>query len=246
LSKRVVAILLLWTVVPAVWPVEGQELQPALVSTDDGKGADVLGAFATSLNLLFIEHGIRVAFQEKTQRELKGPFWRDYQRSVRIPRQWEDSDPWWVNYVGHPLHGAAAGYLWLDYEPHAPVEISLKPSYWASRARATGWSAAYSFQFEIGPFSEASLGNVGLRPETTGWVDYVVTPVGAFGWIVAEDALDRFFVKWVEARTSNRVWRASLRLLFNPSRTLSNTASGRLPWHRDGRPLAWKGMRDKG
>lgn len=44
-------------------------------------------------------------------------------------------------------------------------------------------------QFEFGPFSEASIGNVGLRPNTTGWVDHVVTPAGALGIMIAEDAL---------------------------------------------------------
>jgi hypothetical protein len=105
-------------------------------------------------------------------------------------------------------------------------------------SRAMAWSAAYSQQFEIGPFSEASIGNVGLRPPTTGWVDHVITPTGAFGLIVAEDALDRFLVKWVEARTSNPLLRGTVRLVLNPGRALSNTASGRAPWHRDGRPLA--------
>jgi hypothetical protein len=157
-----------------------------------------------------------------------------------MPRQWEDGDAWWVNYMGHPFHGAAAGYLWLDHERGAPPEFGLNARYWATRGRATAWSAAYGLQFEFGPLSEASIGNVGLDRSTTGWVDHVVTPVGAFGWIVAEDALDRYFVKWVEARTTNRVWRASLRLLLNPGRTLSNTASGRLPWHRAGRPLGWR------
>ncbi len=207
---------------------------------DDDEGADVLGAFADSLKLLMIEHGTRIGFQQKTRRELGGPFWSDYKRSVRIPGQWGDGDAWWVNYVGHPIHGAAAGYIWLDHEPRAPSEISLNRRYWASRGRATAWSAVYSIQFEIGPLSEASIGNVGLRPETTGWVDHVVTPVGAFGWIVAEDALDRFFVKWVEARTGNRFLRAALRLTFNPGRTLSNSASGLAPWHRDGRPIGWR------
>jgi hypothetical protein len=68
----------------------------------------------------------------------------------------------------------------------------------------------------------------------------VVTPVGAFGLIVAEDALDRFFVKWVEARTTNRAARASLRLLFNPGRTLSNAVGGKLPWYRKDRSLGWR------
>lgn len=67
----------------------------------------------------------------------------------------------------------------------------------------------------------------------------MVTPVGALGWIVAEDALDRYFVRWIEARAKNRMVRASLRLLFNPGRALSNSASGRAPWYRGDRRLGW-------
>jgi hypothetical protein len=208
-----------------------------LVIATPAPAQERLGVVADSLKLLALEHGSRIAFQAKTRRELGGPFWDDYGKSIRLPNQWEDSDAWWVNYIGHPIHGAAAGYLWLDSEPGAPADFGLNRQYWMTRARATAWSAAYSLQFEFGPLSEASIGNVGLRPETTGWVDHVVTPVGAFGLIVAEDALDRWFVQWVERRTTNRFYRAALRLAFNPARTLSNTASGRVPWHRDGRPL---------
>ena len=210
------------------------------VTLEDDKGVDVLGAFGDSMKLLLIEHTIRIAAQEKTRRELGGPFWSDYRRSLRVPQQWEDSDAWWVNYIGHPMHGAAAGYTWIDHDPKAPVEISLSRRYWVTRAQAAGWIGVYSLQFEFGPLSEASIGNVGMRSETTGWVDHVVTPVGGFGLIVAEDALDRCFVKWVEARVRNRTVRASLRMIFNPARTFSNGVSGKLPWHRDGRPIGWR------
>jgi hypothetical protein len=211
---------------------------PSLDSQDDQQGADVIGAFTDSLKLLLIEHGTRVAFQSKTRRELGGPFWSDYRRSVRVPRQWDDTDAWWVNYIGHPIHGAAAGYIWLDHERGAPPEFGLTPKYWKTRGRATAWAAVYSLQFEIGPFSEASIGNVGMRSATTGWVDHVITPVGAFGWIVAEDALDRFLVRWVEKHVGNRALRASLRLALNPGRALSNTTAGRAPWYREGRALS--------
>ncbi len=207
---------------------------------DDDEGADVLGAFADSFRLLLLEHGTRIAMQAKTRRELGGNFWSDYRRSVRVPDQWGDTDPWWVNYIGHPVHGAAAGYIWLDHERNAPAEFGLSKRYWTTRGRAMAWSAAYSLQFEIGPLSEASIGNVGMRPETTGWVDHVITPTGALGLIVAEDAMDRFLVKWIETRTSNRVVRGIVRLVLNPGRALSNTSSGRVPWHRDGRPLGWE------
>jgi hypothetical protein len=203
----------------------------------DEQGADVLGAVADSFRLLLLEHGSRM-LQAKTRRELGGNFWSDYRRSVRVPDHWGDTDSWWVNYVGHPVHGAAAGYIWLDHERNAPSEFTLSKRYWTTRGRAMAWSAAYSLQFEIGPISEASIGNVGLRPQTIGWVDHVITPTGAFGLMVAEDALDRFLVKWIEARTNNRVVRGVIRLVLNPGRALSNTSTGRPPWHRDGRPLA--------
>ena len=50
------------------------------------------GAFTDSLRLLIIEHVSRVAFQDKTRRELGGPFFSDYVRSVKIPDTWDDGD----------------------------------------------------------------------------------------------------------------------------------------------------------
>jgi hypothetical protein len=203
-------------------------------------GTDLWGAMGDSIKLLVTEHAIRLAFQEKTRRELAGPFWSDYRRSIRWPTQWEDSDSWLVNYIGHPIHGGAAGIIWLDHGPDPEEPISLRRRYWGSRARAAAFSAIYSLQFEIGPLSEASIGNVGLRPETTGWVDHVVTPVGAFGLMVAGDALDRYLVTWVERRVGNRIARAILRMAFNPSRTLANLAQNHEPWRRAGRRIGWR------
>lgn len=243
MRSRALVLVLSLTLASQVHAQESAPAAPAGGSAAEREGADVLGAFVASLKLLAIEHGTRIAFQDKTRRELGGPFWSDYRRSLRVPRQWEDSDPWWVNYVGHPLHGAAAGYLWLDHDPGQRDDLVFDKRYWASRGRAAAWIAAYSVQFEFGPLSEASIGNVGLDPRDTGWVDHLVTPAGGFGWLIAEDALDRYFVRWVESKTRNRVWRASLRLLMNPSRTLSNTAMGRLPWHRPDRTLSWQPSR---
>ena len=216
-----------------------QSVAPPDRIPDPDRTVDKTGVFLDSMALLAIEHGIRLAFQPGTRRELRGNFWRDYRRSVHRPIDWEDTDRWLVNYVGHPIHGAAAGYLWLEHDPNAPMTIEFDGRYWASRGRAAAFAAVYSLQFEIGPLSEASIGNVGLRPETTGWVDYAVTPAGAFGLVIAEDVLDRFLVEWIERHTKNQVWRASLRLIFNPTRAMSNTAAGHLPWYRPDRTLRW-------
>jgi len=196
------------------------------------------GALTDSLRLLMLEHAGRVVFQSKTRSELGGPFVRDYVKSVRWPGTWGDGDDWPVNYVGHPVHGASAGFIWLDHEAgaHDPA-MGFSRGYWASRARATAWAAAYSFQFELGPLSEASIGNVGMRPNTTGWVDHVVTPAGALGFIVAEDAVDRYVITAIESWTDNRAVQGFVRTLFNPSRSLSNVVQGRTPWFRARRSL---------
>jgi hypothetical protein len=99
--------------------------------------------------------------------------------------------------------------------------------------KATQWVALYSLQFEFGPFSEASIGNVGLDAKTTGWVDHVTTPLGGFAIIVAEDALDRYLVRPVERRTGNRILRATVRLAANPARAMANIVEGHWPWFRD-------------
>jgi len=100
------------------------------------QGTDVRRAIGDAFRLLLIEHGSRIAFQAKTRRELGGPFWSDYRRSVRLPGQWADTDSPWVNYLGHPIHGAAAGLIWLDHGEHEAVRINRSRSYWASRARS--------------------------------------------------------------------------------------------------------------
>ena len=196
------------------------------------------GAIADSFRLLLLEHSTRIAFQPKTRRELAGPVFSDYVRSVRRPTTWDDGDGWRVNYLGHPIHGAASGFIWLDHEDgaHDP-DLGFSKEYWSSRARATAWAAVYSAQFEFGPLSEAAIGNVGLRPNTTGWVDHVITPTGALAFMVAEDAVDRYVIVRIESLTTNRFVRALARVALNPSRTLSNTAQGRAPWSRPIRPL---------
>lgn len=246
-SLRTVVLCLTCTLVLIAGPVAAA-VEPTVPDAQDTPSEDASdlapgpstwkGAIVDSFRLLAIEHATRVAFQGKTRRELGGPFFRDYARSVRFPATWNDGDSWRINYVGHPIHGAAAGFIWLDHEDgaHDP-DLGFSRAYWASRARATAWAASYSLQFEIGPLSEASIGNVGLNRSTIGWVDHVATPLGALGFMAAEDAIDRYLITRIESWTGNRVIRAVSRSVLNPSRTLSNAAQGRAPWYRAVRPL---------
>ena len=234
-----VTFLLLLCTTPAVAQSTPEPEQGAPDASDVPPSASTWkGAIVDSFRLLMIEHATRVTFQGKTRRELAGPFFKDYASSLRIPDTWGDGDSWPINYVGHPIHGAAAGFIWLDHEDgaHDP-DIGFSREYWSSRTRATAWAAYYSLQFEVGPLSEASIGNVGIRKNTIGWVDHVATPVGALGFMLAEDALDRYVVARIETWTGNRFLRIVSRVVLNPSRTMSNAAQGRSPWHRGARPL---------
>ena len=228
------AVLLSFTATASAQTSAPQSPPPPQLAS---RSSALKGALAASFRLLMMEHAGRIVFQEKTRRELGGPFWDDYFRSVRIPDTWEDGDGWFVNYVGHPIHGAAAGRAWLVHHPHDDIDVGVSKSYWSSRAKAAGWAGFYSLQFEFGLLSEASIGNVGLRPGTTGWVDHVVTPAGALAIIVAEDTLDKYLVALVERYTGNRLLRAAVRIIFNPSRALANVADFRTPWFRSARPL---------
>ena len=71
-----------------------------------------------------------------------------------------------------------------------------------------------------------------MDPRTTGWTDYVMTPAGALGIIVAEDLIHRHVLTRIESWTDNRLIRTVSRTLLNPSRTLSYAAQGQMPWTR--------------
>ncbi len=185
---------------------------------------------------LGIQHSFRLATEPGTREELRGPFLRDYFRSIRDLGGWGDGDPFIVNYVGHPMMGAVTGFIQIQNDARGRVAAFGTEEYWHSRLRAMAWSAAYSLQFELGPLSEASIGNVGKQSGTMGMVDMVTTPVAGVGLITLEDVLDRYVVRKVEARTENRVIRVLVRSVLNPDRSFANVLRFKYPWHRDNRP----------
>jgi hypothetical protein len=87
----------------------------------------------------------------------------------------------------------------------------------------------------LGLYSEASIGNVGMKPGTMGYVDLVVTPIGGLGWMVGEDALDRFLVEPVERKWNNRRITRVLRVALSPTRSFANVLRFQKPWKRDSR-----------
>ncbi len=189
-----------------------------------------------SVRFLTFEHAYRMT-QRNTRAGFTGPFFEDYFRSVANIHGWRDGDPLTTNYIGHPIQGAISADIWISHDPrYRRAVFDWKSShYWKSRLRATAFSAAYSLQFEIGPISEANMGNVQQAPQATGVVDWVITPTVGLGWMVGEDALDAKLIARWENRTNSRAARILLRGLLNPSRSMSNLMQLKAPWHRDTR-----------
>jgi len=208
---------------------------PVNVKPDERK-VDWRGVATQSYRFLVLEHMFRLATEPGTRQGMKGPFFPTYFESIRSLHGWADGDPFYVNYVGHPLMGAAAGRIWEQNDRrYREVEFGNTAEYWKSRLRAGAFSFAYSAQFELGPFSEASIGKIQRVWPQQGFVDLVVTPVAGMGWMVAEDALDKYLVRNLERRVSNPYLRALIRSSANPSMTLSNVLAGRVPWYRANR-----------
>lgn len=184
-----------------------------------------------------IQHGFRLSTEAGTRRGLRGPLIRNYANSVGGLSGWADGDIALVNYVGHPMQGAVSGFIFAQNDPrYRRVEFGSSRAYWKGRLRATAYSFAYSTQFEIGPFSEASIGAIQSRWPQQGMVDHVVTPTIGMGWQVGEDAIDRFVIRKLEDRFANNWVRMMARSWLNPSRSMANLMRGTVPWHRDSRP----------
>jgi hypothetical protein len=207
------------------------------------KGFDWKGAAKQSLFLLAIMHSYNFVSGDGARGELRGPFFKDYFQSVKNLRGWDDGDPFIADYVAHPMQGAVAGFIQIQNDPKGRgLEFSMRKAYWNSRLKAAGFALLFSTQWEIGPLSEASLGNIGLKPyenapHPMAWVDLVVTPTVGTAWLVGEDMIDRFVICKLENKISNRPLRVLIRSFLNPSRSMSNIVRFEHPWYRERRGL---------
>lgn len=193
-------------------------------------------AIRQSLLFLAVQHGYAFT-QPKTREALKGKFFKDYAKSVKSLRGWDDGGRFFTNYVAHPLQGSFTGFIYVQNDPKGrKAEFGNSSEYWKSRLKAFAWTTAWSTQFEIGPISQASIGNVGLKGKQT-WEDIIVTPTLGTAMLVTEDALDRYLIKSIERKFDNFYIRIFARMLLNPTRNFSNMLRLKTPWYRD-RPIA--------
>lgn len=191
-------------------------------------------AIKQSLLFLGVQHGYALT-QPKTRRNLRGPFLKDYFESLGNLKGWADGGRFFTNYIAHPMQGSMTGFIQIHNDPKGMrEEFGRSKNYWKSRMKAMAWSAAWSTQFELGPISQASIGNVGKSRKLT-YVDLVITPTAGSALLVTEDAMDRYVVRWIERRTNRLAVRIPTRMLLNPTRTCANLLRFKKPWHRDTR-----------
>lgn len=188
-------------------------------------------AIYESLIVQGFQHGYALVLQEKTRRALKGKFFDDYWRSVRSFEGWSDEGKVFTNYVAHPMQGAMTGYIFLQNHDRAKKQIFAESKqYWKDRFKAFVWSTAWSMNWEVGPISQSSIGNIGLYGKQ-GYVDLVITPTVGTGWLLSEEAIDRYIIRHLE--TKGKKTKYFLRTFLNPVRSVANMLRLREPWYRD-------------
>jgi hypothetical protein len=156
---------------------------------------------------------------------------------------WSDDNPFLDDYVGHPMMGAITNSIWIQNDPKGmTLDFQNNREYWNSRLRALAWSTFYSFWWKLGPTGEAAIGHngdhyftdKGVNTNETGWVELVTTPVGGFGWTIAEDYLDKHLVTKLENKSHNPIL-LTMDNFLTPARGFANILRFRPPWYRDSR-----------
>ena len=185
---------------------------------------------------LGVMHGFRIATEKGTREGFHTNALGGYFRALGSMHGWSDGDGYYENYLGHPIEGSVASYIWIHNDPkYRTVEFGKSRDYWMSRLRAYGYAWAFSEQFEIGITSEASIGQIQRYCCAYGFVDHVVTPNFGMIWVIGGDALDRYVVQKAEDRTQNVAIRALLRTTLNAPLTFANIMTLQVPWHRENR-----------
>jgi hypothetical protein len=189
-----------------------------------------------SLFYLGVMNSFRLATEAGTREGLHNSVVGGYFKALGAMHGWSDGDGYYENYLGHPIQGAVSGYIWIHNDPrYRTVQFGADRDYWMSRLRAYAFAWAFSEQFEIGPISEASIGQIQRYCCAYGFVDHIITPNGALAWMLAGDALDRYVTVPLENRTRNTAVRILARVALNPTQSFANLMMFQYPWHRENR-----------
>lgn len=184
---------------------------------------------ADSMRFLAVQHGYRVFYEEKTREKLGGNFFNDWFRSVRVSG-WDDGGRFFTNYVAHPMMGSTSAFIFANNDRVSQEAEFWSKDYFRAKKRQLIFSVIFSEQFELGPISESSIGNIGQQGKQT-WVDHVITPTVGVAWSIGEDAVDAAVLE--KMRKNHPNWANGLSVILTPTKTMANLVALRKPWHRD-------------
>ncbi len=220
-------------IVPAYSESAGQGPAKLPVHWDEDRpDTDWWGISRDSLMCLGYFHGFRMS-EEKTRKLMGGPFFKDWKDSVAaLEWKWDDGGKIFTNYLAHPWQGSAYAFIFADNHRESNEYLfGWNKEYWNNKHKQFLFSVASTVQFEIGPISEASLGNVGInRPGAMRMIDFVVTPVlGTYGWSVLEDGMDRIAYS---IEDNHLYWARFIRFFCITRGAVNLFLNFRAPWFR--------------
>ena len=177
-----------------------------------------------------VQQSWRITFEKGTRHDLfKGPFFDEYFRSVSTFCCWDDGDKISTNYIFHPAMGSATSFIFANnHRGSQETPFGASGRYVSAKGAQALYSFIYAVNFELGPLSESSIGNVGLKPGQQTWCDIILTPGLGVLLSAGEDALRRYIVDRVAVR--NRGWGYVLAVALNPTRSVANVMAGKWPW----------------
>jgi hypothetical protein len=118
-----------------------------------------------SIVLLLAQQTYRLTLEDNTTREnLGGPFFKEWFASASTLCCWDDGDRMTTNYLFHPLLGSTTSFVFANnHRASQETPIAISRRYWKAKGAQGLYSFIYSLNYELGPLSEASIGNVGLN-----------------------------------------------------------------------------------
>jgi len=182
-----------------------------------------------SMVMLLVQQTFRVTFEDSTRENLGGPFFKEWFESASTLCCWDDGDKTTTNYLFHPLMGSTSAFVFANsHRASQDTPIGANSRYWKAKGAQGIYAFIYGLNFELGPLSEASLGNVGLEPGQMTFCDLVVTPGIGLLLSIGEDAARRHIIEPV--KRGHLVWGNTLAVLLNPTRSVANVFGGKRPW----------------
>jgi hypothetical protein len=194
-------------------------------SRTDGRERGIYWGPVLRESMLFLtaQHLTRFT-EDRTVRELGGPFLNDWFDSVQSMDRFGDGGHTFTNWLAHPGMGSVTAHILGQNDPdYMKNKVGSGDRYWRAKGKQLIFATAYSVQFEIGPVSESSLGNIHQAA-----IDLVLTPTLGTMLSVGEDLVAQHVL--LPMRAKHRITANTLTVLLNPTRSFANVLAFKKPW----------------